>query len=964
MVICGVGAMLAMVGACDSKAPDAAKPAASGGANAAAVVPAAFAGSLPPGWAVVVRGGGLEATQHAPHAAFAIGKGQSLSPMVPVAGQSATYTCTLDVAEAGEHRFIVETQGGVGSISVLAKGVEAPVASVATTADGVGRSAWVALNTGPLTVTVKYTRSGDGPARLRTMWERKRNGETPPFLAEPIPVESTSVPKFAFDAVARAQDVARGRVLLGELNCVACHAAPSETAGLIPSRQAPLLEEIGRRASPAWLKKWITDPQSVKPGSGMPTLHGGGHGADAAAHAIDADAITQFLVAPYYTASDENQPVANERPVLEAGKRIYHQVGCVACHGPLTSPSDALENPGASTEIPKVQASAPFGDIVGKWRPIALSAFLRDPLKAHPSGRMPNLKLGPEDGDLLANYLVSSWTRRGPDGKVIPTEAIVIDKAKVEAGRAAFVAHGCSACHQMGPNSPKMEVAVRSTPLKELAGKVDAWQGCLNPGDHATPRYTLSDDDRRALGAAIKSLPGVQANAPLEVAKATFDALNCRACHSKEGVGGPADAIRPYFTTINDVELGDEGRIPPRLTNVGWKLTTQWLRQVLTEGGAARPYMATRMPQYGAANLGALAEHLAGLEGISADVQEPEPMAGPELAAAGRAIVGEKGLNCISCHVFGDHASAGTPGPAITSFGERLRFSWFESYAHAPTRFKPGTRMPSFWMTGTSAATSILAGDSTKQLQALWAYFQQGEFAAVPEGIKTDTGLALKPVKAPMVFRTFLKDAGSRGIAVGWPGAGPHFGFDAEQVRLRDAWTGDFVDASSAWRGRGGMKADGQGPEVWTAPEGAAVVVAAELTAWPETMGPDAGIRYKGYEFNAKREPTFVSTIKTTTGNATMREWFGPTQTKGRLFARRIVVSGHEHTAVWVNAGPDGDVAKVEGGEASTVELGGRKFVKVQPKNENDVTITLVVGKAKSPASPATPAAAPKGAGS
>jgi hypothetical protein len=160
------------------------------------------------------------------------------------------------------------------------------------------------------------------------------------------------------------------------------------------------------------------------------------------------------------------------------------------------------------------------------------------------------------------------------------------------------------------------------------------------------------------------------------------------------------------------------------------------------------------------------------------------------------------------------------------------------------------------------------------------------------------------------------------------------------------------------------MKADGQGPEVWTAPEGAAVVVAAELTAWPETMGPDAGIRYKGYEFNAKREPTFVSTIKTTTGNATMREWFGPTQTKGRLFARRIVVSGHEHTAVWVNAGPDGDVAKVEGGEASTVELGGRKFVKVQPKNENDVTITLVVGKAKSPASPATPAAAPKGAGS
>jgi len=128
-------------------------------------------------------------------------------------------------------------------------------------------------------------------------------------------------------------------------------------------------------------------------------------------------------------------------------------------------------------------------------------------------------------------------------------------------------------------------------------------------------------------------------------------------------------------------------------------------------------------------------------------------------------------------------------------------------------------------------------------------------------------------------------------------------------------------------------------------------------------MGAEAGIRYKGYEFNGKREPTFVSTIKTEKGNATLREWFGPTQTKGRLFARRMVVSAHGGVAVWVNAGPDADVAKVEGGEASTVELSGRKFVKVTPRNENDVTITLVVGKAKAVASP-TPPAAPKGAGS
>jgi len=956
-----------MLGACDRKAPESAKsPVAP--STPTRVVPASYSGPLPPGWAMVVRGtgsatergAGAEAARHVPFAAFAIDKGQSLSSTVSAAGQSATFTTTLNVVDAGTYRFFVEVAGGGAAFTALRPNLAEPVAKFNSAADGTVGGEWVVLPQGPITLSVKFTRRGDAACRLRTMWERKREGESPGFRAEPIPTESATVPKFAADAVAASLDAERGRVLLGELNCVACHAPDAESAALVTSRRAPLLEEIGRRASPQWLMKWIADPQGVKPGCGMPTLHPvGGEGEHAGhgdgAHAIDAEAITHFLVAAYYTASDDNQPVANERPVLEAGKRIFHQVGCVACHGPLTPPSDALENPSQASELPKANVPAPFGDLIGKWRPVALSEFLRDPLKAHPSGRMPNMKLGPEDADLLANYLVHSWTARDATGGPVAREPLVIDKAKVESGKAAFVSHGCSACHEMGSNSPRLDVAVRGTPLKELAARAGAYGGCLDPADRATPRYTLRDADRRALATAIKTLPGATQDAPLEKGEAIFVALNCRACHTKDGVGGADESLWPYFTTLNDVELGNEGRIPPRLTNAGWKLTTQWLRQVLHDGGVARPYMATRMPQFGAQNLGAMAEHLARIEGIAPDVQEPEPAAAPELAAAGRAIVGEKGLNCISCHVFGDHAPAGTPGPSITGFGERLRLSWFTSYAHAPSRFKPGTRMPAFWAPGTSAATTILGGEQNKQIEALWAYFQQGEFAALPEGVKTDEGLALKPAGTPMVFRTFLKDAGSRGIAVGYPG-GPHFGFDAEQVRLRDAWTGDFVDASSAWRGRGGMKADGQGPEVWTAPQGPAILVANEMTSWPDALGAAAGTRFKGYELNTKREPSFVQWLKVGDGFVEVREWVGPTQTKGRLFARRFTVSRHAGTPIWVNAGPDADVARVDNGEATKIELDGRRLIKVVPKNMNDVIITLTVGRAQA----ATPAPAPK----
>ena len=54
---------------------------------------------------------------------------------------------------------------------------------------------------------------------------------------------------------------------------------------------------------------------------------------------------------------------------------------------------------------------------------------------------------------------------------------------------------------------------------------------------------------------------------------------------------------------IGEADLGDEGRLPPHLTGVGDKLQPEWLREVLLNKGTARSYMATRMPQFGEANI-------------------------------------------------------------------------------------------------------------------------------------------------------------------------------------------------------------------------------------------------------------------------------------------------------------------------------------------------------------------------
>src|SRR5262249_34493854 len=152
--------------------------------------------------------------------------------------------------------------------------------------------------------------------------------------------------------------------------------------------------------------------------------------------------------------------------------------------------------------------------------------------------------------------------------------------------------------------------------------------------------------------------------------------------------GGPAESIKACFRTIDDVELGDEGRFPPRLTGVGMKLRTPWLRKVLAESGRARPYMTTRMPQFGA-NMAELSGGLALIDGVFPDTDMGGAHGSDALVVSGRKLVGEKGLNCISCHAYAGK-TAGTAGPEMTALSDRLRWEWFKTYLMAPARFKPG----------------------------------------------------------------------------------------------------------------------------------------------------------------------------------------------------------------------------------------------------------------------------------
>lgn len=861
----------AVVGGC-SRSPGSNGQGAAGGDSDAAVEAAV---DVPSGWAGRFAGtDGTRVGTLTPTAAFALDQGQSVHPAIAPAGFEAVFEGVVTIRTAGKYRFGGEVEGGVANVGVKPLGNHVYGGELAAGGQP-GFGEWLSLRPGPVRVTYAFTRDGDAEARFRPLWQMERSG-LEGFDNEPIPsrvVRVSTTDRADAEGWLAAE---RGRVLLGDLGCVQCHGG---TGSVAAGRVAPDLTHVGQRADAGWLARWVQSPQQVKPGSGMPGLI--------------ADDVEQGAALVAYLRS-LSEPVewpaaATETQAIDSGRVLYESAGCIACHGV------------ASGEQPDGWAPRyPFGDLAGKWNPASLSVYLQPPSAGGGAHHRASMNLPAQEADLIATYLISVWGEGAG-------EPLSPDGALIARGGEVFAAVGCANCHDL----EGVEPGLTAKPL----GQLDPTAGCLDEADTATPRYSLTDAQRADLRAAVSELSGwtADADAPTDHAHITMQTLNCVACHNWHDRGGVPEPVRDFFAAVEDADLGDEGRFPPRLDGVGWKLTNTWLGQVIGEGARARPYMLARMPAVDSPHARAAVDGLARLDGVwpGADAREPEVT--DTMVQHGLKLVGTGGFNCISCHTFGDRPPAGLPGPNIAQFGERIRYDWWQRYVFNPQRFKDQTRMPSFFASGSSALTSIAGGDAHAQVDAMWAYFSLGElFMPAPEGVIVPGGMEVVVTDEPAVLRTFLKDVGARGIAVGFP-AGLHFAFDANTSRLRYAWTGSFLDASGAWAGRGGTVVGGQGPTVWTGPDGPVVAIGQRPADWAEALLPSFG----GYRLDDDGVPTFLSHI----GGVGVTETIRPYPRAGALFSRTITFSNLDaDTTVWVRGGERSGVASVSGGSAEPVD--------------------------------------------
>jgi len=180
------------------------------------------------------------------------------------------------------------------------------------------------------------------------------------------------------------QQLAAGRVLLTELNCVSCHEISGEAAQQLKAKPAPVLDQVGGRVQREWLAKYLAAPHDVKPGTTMPDVLAG---LTAEQRKTDAEALLHLLASTGLAAE-----AMGDTSAVQRGEKLFHEIGCVACHDPQGS--DAKPIPG----------SVPLGAIAEKYTLPTLTAFLKNPLAVRHGGRMPNLKLNDQQARDIACF--------------------------------------------------------------------------------------------------------------------------------------------------------------------------------------------------------------------------------------------------------------------------------------------------------------------------------------------------------------------------------------------------------------------------------------------------------------------------------------------------------------------------------------------------------------------------------
>lgn len=218
----------------------------------------------------------------------------------------------------------------------------------------------------------------------------------------------------------------RAEELLAAHDCLGCHAPESSLRTKLDSVIAPVLDGVTRRTSSDWLVSFLQDPRATRPATTHP-------------HQLISipdnlrDSVAEDLAHFFHSrdgADGASIPMQKGTIAsLEAGRRLFHEVGCAVCHGPQESADDLTYSIVDLTQLEPVEVETPRdgnlppgvlkpsytelpADLARKGSIRQLADFLLDPLAQRPGGFCPSMSLEEGEAKAIASYLLRGSAQR------------------------------------------------------------------------------------------------------------------------------------------------------------------------------------------------------------------------------------------------------------------------------------------------------------------------------------------------------------------------------------------------------------------------------------------------------------------------------------------------------------------------------------------------------------------------